>query len=83
MYVPNTPLNEVFLSCKRHFMLSVGTKTKHDNTPPKQPAKKALLVVGTSWGFSEGCKDFNAIASPVNTSAYLLKIQKCMNRIVS
>ena len=45
---PKFPLNGVFLSCKRHFMLSVGTRKKHEKTPPQQPARKAFVVVGTS-----------------------------------
>ena len=45
---PKFPLNGVFLSCKRHFMLSVGTRKKHEKAPPQQPARKAFVVVGTS-----------------------------------
>ena len=45
---PKFPLNDVFLSCKRHLMLSVGTKKRHEKTPPQQPARKAFVVVGAS-----------------------------------
>ena len=54
-------------------MLSVGTRKKHEKTPPQQPARKAFVVVGTSWAFRDGCNNFNAMASPVKTAAFCPK----------